>query len=79
MKDLNGSNPVELAENEIANQIDNEPAFKGWIRTELQRRVPILKKHKRKYWRMTYKKFGIEVPKDVLQAQQIDKDTNMTY
>jgi hypothetical protein len=35
LKDLKVSNPVELAEYAVANQIAKEPAFKWWVSNTL--------------------------------------------
>eukprot|EP00979_Chaetoceros_neogracilis_P016060 scaffold6898_cov247-Chaetoceros_neogracile.AAC.1 len=62
LKDLKASNPLELAEYAVANEIDDEPAFKWWVKETLKRRDRIIGKVQSKYWRTSHK-FGIEVPK----------------
>ena len=37
LKDLEASNPVELAEYAIANEIEEEPAFKWWVKDTLRK------------------------------------------
>lgn len=78
LKDLKESNPVELAEYAVANQIDDEPAFKWWVPYVLRRRTRILAKIKKKYWRTTHK-FGIEMPHTVDQALEIDRVTGTDF
>jgi hypothetical protein len=69
--DLKDSNPVELAEYAVANQIDQEPAFRWWVADVLKKRNRIIAKLKRRYWRVTHK-FGVRLPKSVAEAIQID-------
>ena len=78
LKDLKASNPVELAEYAVANNIDDEPAFKWWAKDTLRKRDRIISKVKTKYWRTTHK-FGIEVPKSVDEAYAIDRRTGTTF
>lgn len=78
LKDLKHSNPVELAEYAVANNIDDEPAFKWWVHETLRKRDRIIMKVKAKYWRTTHK-FGIEVPKSVDEAYEIDRKTGTDH
>ena len=78
LKDLKESNPVELAEYAKGNELQFEPAFKWWVSKTLRRRDRILKAMKKRYHR-TEQKFGIEVPKSVKQALEIDRKTGTTY
>ena len=78
LKDLKASNPVELAEYAVANNIDDEPAFNWWVKDTLRKRDRIISKVKTKYWRTTHK-FGIEVPKSVDEAYAIDRRTGTTF
>jgi Reverse transcriptase (RNA-dependent DNA polymerase) len=52
--------------------LETEPAFQWWVKDVLRRKDRILGKLKTKYWTRTHK-FGIEVPKTVLEALQMDK------
>ena len=78
MNELKASNPVELAEYAIANKIAEEPAFAWWVPDVLRKRNRIISKVKSKYWKTTHK-FGIEIPKDVERALEIDKETGTTF
>lgn len=71
LADLKESNPVQLAEYAVVNKIAEEPAFAWWIHDVLRRRDRIIAKVKTRYWRRTHK-FGIEVPKSVKEALQMD-------
>jgi hypothetical protein len=77
LQDLKDGNPIHLAEYAVANQINDEPALKWWIRTVL-RRCDRVKKVKAKYWRTTHK-FGIEIPKDVRHTQHLDDESKTTF
>ena len=78
LADLKESYPVQLAEYAVANGIDNEPAFNWWVAKTLRRRDRIISKVKTKYWRTTHK-FGICIPKSVIEAYQIDRDTGTDF
>ena len=72
LKDLKHLNPVELAEFAVSSQINEEPAFAWWVRYTLQKCDRIIKKVKSaKYWKKTHK-FGIELPKTVKEAYEIN-------
>ena len=78
LKDLKISHPIELAEYAVANDIEDEPAFKWWVSHTLKKRNAIISKVKSKYWRTTHK-FGIRVPKNVDEALRIDEEEGNTY
>ena len=77
LKDLESSNPVELAEYAAGNRLDVQPAFKWWVRDVLKCRKRLIAKLKAKYWRTTHD-FVIEVPKSVDEALAIDKENGNT-
>ena len=70
LKDVKESYPVQVAEYILA-CISKEPAFAWWASSVLKKRNRIIPKTKSKYWLWTHK-FGIEIPKSVIQARQID-------
>jgi len=78
LKDLKESNPVELAEYAIVNQLVEEPAFKWWVRDVMRKRDRILKRVKSRYWKRTHK-YGIELPKSVAEALAIDRKTGTDF
>lgn len=78
LKDLKESNPVQVAEYAMANQILSEPAFAWWVKDVLRRRDRIIAKVKSKYWKRTHK-FGIQVPKSVREALEIDRETGTDF
>ena len=62
--DFKHSNPVELSEYVVSNQLQEEPAFKRWVKDVLCRRYLIISKAKTRYWWKNHK-FGIRIPKTV--------------
>ena len=72
MKDLKASNPVELAEYVVANNIEDEPEFNWWVNDILRKQDLIISKVRAKYWRTTHK-FVIKVPKTVDKEYKIDQ------
>ena len=62
------SYPVQVAEYAISARISEEPAFAWWASSVLKKRNRIIAKTKSKYWLHTHK-FGIEIPKSVIQAR----------
>ncbi len=75
---LKESNPVEVAEYAKANKIHEAPAFAWWVPEILRRRERIIKAVRSRYLKRTHK-FGIQVPKTVDEALQIDHDTGTTF
>jgi hypothetical protein len=71
LKEVKESKPVELAEYVLSNKIQEEPAFKWWVPTELRKRKRIINKVKKKYWRTTHK-FGLRLPKMMEEALRLD-------
>ena len=51
--------------------MDGMPAFAWWVPYVLSKRDRIIKAVDKRYFKTTYK-FGIEVPKTVAQALEID-------
>jgi hypothetical protein len=78
LKELKESNPVETAEYAVANKLDQEPAFVWWIKDVLKKRDRIIKAVKSRYLRRTHK-FGIEIPKTVREALELDKTNGNDY
>ena len=76
LNDIKESYPVHEAEYAVSS-ISEEPAFAWWAPAVLKKRNRIIAKIKSKY-RLKTHKFGIEIPKSVLQAQQIDAKNGNT-
>ena len=71
MKDLKDSYPVLLADDAMANVIKDKPAFAWWVTFTLKKRNSIIQKIKSKYHQRTHK-YGIRIPKNVQEVQDID-------
>ncbi len=78
LKDLKESHPLEVAQYARDNELEDEPAFRWWVPYTLAKRNRILKAMKKRYFR-TEQKFGIECPKTVERAYQIDKETGTKF
>jgi hypothetical protein len=76
--DMKESYPLEVADYVTANNIANEPAFRWWVPFVLKKRERILRKVKTKYWSTSHK-YGLELPKSVSHALEIDKRTGTNF
>ena len=75
LKDLKHSYPIEVAEYALSNQIADQPAFAWWVPHTTKKRKALIQKIKSKYWQRSHK-FGIQIPKSVKEALQLDKENN---
>jgi len=78
LKDIKDSNPLELAQYAIVNKIEREPAFLWWVPDLIRHKDKIIGCIKSKYWKTTHK-FGIEIPKSVEHALEIDHKMGMDH
>ena len=78
LKDLKESNPIQVAEYARDNGLLEEPAFAWWAPWTLKQIRRTLKAMQTRYHRTT-SKFGIELPKTVKRALEIDKETGTTF
>ena len=77
LKDIKETNPVEISEYVLANQIEKEPAFAWWIRTALKRRDTMISKVSRRVSKKM--KFGIHLPDMYKEAVRMDKENGNTF
>jgi hypothetical protein len=78
---MKNSYPVETADYAISSGIADEPAFAWWVPFVKRKRQAIISKlckGKTKYWTRMHK-YGIELPKTVQQALEIDSRTGTTF
>ncbi len=68
---------VQTAEYAVQNNLHEEPAFAWWVPAVIKKRKTILSKVKSKYWQKTHK-YGIEVPKSIKQAKELDAKNGNT-
>jgi hypothetical protein len=79
LREMKDSFPVQTAEYAVAHKLSQEPAFKWWVNQVLRKHQCIVEKlKKKKYWRRTHK-YGIELPKSVPEALEIDVRTGTTF
>ena len=71
LADMKEAHPVETAEYARARGISNEPAFAWWVPYTLRQREVILAAVKNRIRKTTHK-YGIEIPRDVEHAHEID-------
>ena len=77
LADMKEAHPVETAEYARARGISNEPAFAWWVPYTLRKREVILAAVKNWIRKMTHK-YGIEIPRDVEHAHEIDARNGYT-
>ena len=77
LSDLKESYPVEVAEYAVNQGIDDEPAFGWWVKHVLKKRNRIISAVNKRYHKRTHK-FGIEVPKTLKRAYEIDRENGNT-
>ena len=78
LADLKESYPVQVAEYAKAAGIQHEPAFAWWTEHVLKKRDRIIAKVTKRYQKVTHK-FGIEIPRDVEHAYEIDRANGNNY
>ncbi len=67
-----------LAEYAGANILVSEPAFQWWVPYTLKKRDCIIKSIKKQYFQKI-ERFGLELPKSVERALEIDQETNTRF
>ncbi len=72
--------PLQIAEYSVAMHVDHEPGFNWWVLHTLKKCdaiISLVKKHSAKYLKHMHK-FGIECPKTVDDALELDKSNGNT-
>jgi hypothetical protein len=80
LADLKDSHPIEVAKYAKILGIDHEPAFNWWVPHILKNRdriISLMKKRSPQFLKRT-QKLGIEVPKTVKEALELDKKNGNT-
>ena len=62
---------IETAEYAVARRLADEAAFAWWVPFVLKKRKHFVSRVAKKYWRTTHK-YGIQLPKSLKEAQQLD-------
>ena len=78
LKDIKESNPIEVAEYATAKGINKEPAFAWWIPYTLKKRDRIISAVRNKVKQQSHK-YGIEIPRSVQHAYEIDRRNGNDY
>jgi len=78
LKDLKESFPIQVAEYAVSQGLQNEPAFSWWVKDTISRKNRIVKAMKTRYARKTHK-FGVQLPKSIKEAYEIDRITGTDY
>ena len=78
LKDLKSDNPVELAEYCDINNLLNEPAIAWWAPFTLKKKKQIISKVKARS-RKKSQKYGIQIPRTVAEALEIDRLMGTTF
>jgi len=76
--EIKNSFPLHLAEYAMKHSLQDELAFKWWIKDALKRKKYMIKAAQTRYARGTHK-FGIRLPNSVDEALAIDRETNTTF
>ena len=78
LSEIKNSFPIHTAKYAMKHDLQDEPAFRWWVRQALKREKYMLKAVKTRYARRTHK-FGIQLPQSVEEALAIDRATNTTF
>jgi len=78
LSDLKESYPAQVAEYAASQGLEKYPAFVWWVPHVLRKRDQIIAAVNKRYHKHTHK-FGIEVPKTVKCALEIDKENGNTF
>jgi len=77
LKDVKESHLLQLIQCAINNGLAEEPAFAWWVPHTVKKWDRIIKAMKKRCFRI-HQKHGIEIPKNVLEAQALDTKTGTT-
>jgi hypothetical protein len=78
LKDLKESYPLQVAEFALSQQLTELPAFSWWVKDMLKCKEMFIKAVKTRYLKCTHK-YGIQLPKTIPEAYEIDRLTNTDY
>ena len=72
LKDVNAVDFFKLAEYIVSRKIQNEPAFAWWVSNTFRTRKRIISRLKSAIISKGSKKFGIQVPSTIVEAEKMD-------
>ena len=80
LSDLKESHPVDCAEYALSQVLMNDPAFNWWVGfvlKKLERIISLVRRRNTRYLKRN-EKFGIDLPKNVKEALQLEKENGNT-
>ncbi len=80
LSDIKELHPLQIAEYAVSMGVDHEPGFNWWVPHTLKKHdaiIALVKKRSARYLKHTHK-FGIECPKTVEDALELDKHSGNT-
>jgi len=78
LKDMKEAYPTRVAEFAVSQGIQNLPGFRWWVPQALKQKNRIVNNIKSRFKKKTHK-YGIQVPANVEEAYQIDRETNTDF
>jgi hypothetical protein len=78
LKDLKESFPIQVAEFEISQGLQDEAAFAWWVKDTLAKKNRMVKAMKSRYVRKTHK-YGVRLPKSIQEAYELDKESGTDH
>lgn len=78
LADMKEAYPIQTAQYAVSNGLEHYPAFAWWVKQTLRRRDRIISAATNKRYHKRTHKFGIELPKTVKEAMEIDARTGTT-
>lgn len=78
LQDLKESNPLQVAEYAVAQDLLEEPAFAWWAASALKSRDKMISAVKSRFHKKTHK-YGICVPRSIKEALDLDLSTGTTF
>ena len=70
--------PIQISDYTVHNKISEEPELAWWTKHVLKKRDQIVSKTASIYWKKIHK-YGIQIPKTVKEAVQINKNNGDTW
>ena len=77
LKDVKEASRIELAQYEVTNKIDDEPAFAWWVHDVFKKQDIVISKANTKYWKNTHK-YRVRIPKTSAESLELDRHTGQT-
>jgi hypothetical protein len=78
LKDMKEAYPIHVAEFAMAQGIQDLPGFRWWVPHTITRKNRIISNIKTRFTKKTHK-YGIQVPRSIEEAYQIDRETNTDF